>query len=388
MRYKILKPGNIPLQIAEAKERPLALILNSRQTKFPRGCDGWMTGTARAIDTYTSLGYTILASVEMNTYEFALWYAGSKGYPLAVFIPVWGTDDAREAAARVMDDFALNAEKVFFLPCITGIPAQRHKDFWPERDRALALSADAIAPVSIRPGGGLEELIASLPPARVRGDFRIDYEAGSGRGRAGIAQAGSRRFESWDYLVHWTRSFHTPFPGETRAEYYASVFADPSGYSHSAAHTLERILETGTVFASSDGIRGGYAGVSMTADQPELSLSIVRWRSRKDRYTYEPYGIAIARGYMETLGARPVVYGGDEDYDDMYDEDKPFFQFRGREGRWVKENEWRIPGDLRLGEIPKGNAAVVVPDAAASEKTAPLAHKLGMDIVVLNPRII
>jgi hypothetical protein len=51
------------------------------------------------------------------------------------------------------------------------------------------------------------------------------------------------------------------------------------------------------------------------------------------------------------LGARPVVYGEERDWDLMPETERPFFQAMGGKHDWREEQEWRIQGEVRLKDF-------------------------------------
>jgi hypothetical protein len=72
---------------------------------------------------------------------------------------------------------------------------------------------------------------------------------------------------------------------------------------------------------------------------------------------------------LEQLGARPVCYGSEADYDALPVEQRPYFQPSSRVKRgadsssslsWSEEREWRLLGDLMLEQLPAGGLAVFV----------------------------
>jgi hypothetical protein len=384
LNYIILKQGKIAEQIGRALEMKTALVLNSRQRKSLSGTDEWMRRTARVLDELIAGGYTILSSLEMTTYEFTVWYAGSHGGRLAVFVPVYGGEDARDETLRCMTDFGLDPRRTVFFPYVTDVPRQRHKDLWPERDAGLMAAAGLVVPVSIRPGGNLETLLAGIAPEKVRRGYMIDYPEGHPVKRTKLPEMPRKMLPGWDCLTHWTSSSHGPFPGETSAEYYESIFGDTAGFSHSALHALGRIIGSGVIYGGSGGIRGGRRAVSFTADDPYESLGRMFWRSRRQRYTFEPYGIAFDRAWLESIGARPVIYGADEDYDEMDESDQPFFQSSGRDNRWEGEREWRIAGDLRLSGAPPGSIRIIVPARADEERLREYVGIIPVEVIVLS----
>jgi len=78
----------------------------------------------------------------------------------------------------------------------------------------------------------------------------------------------------------------------------------------------------------------------------------VKWRPSLLRWTFEPYGIALSREKLSSLGARPVIYSEDYQYRFLQEMDRPFFQSGGHDKNdWNQEQEWRHIGDLDLSQF-------------------------------------
>ncbi len=105
---------------------------------------------------------------------------------------------------------------------------------------------------------------------------------------------------------------------------------------------------------------GGENAVSFTSLSTEDSASLMRWRKRFVRYSFEPYGIAIKRDVLASLGTHKVNYRNTNDTE--INCDSLFIQSSGKKGNWKKEEEWRLRGDLVLNNIDKNDILVLVPD--------------------------
>ncbi len=165
----------------------------------------------------------------------------------------------------------------------------------------------------------------------------------------------------WDALIHWTRKTANPWPGETKADFYAAFDTKENGYPRSGFHTLKRILKQRRLMASKKLIRGNKSVVSLTECLPWELAKLVKWRPGLFRWTFEPYGIALNRSKLESLGARSVIYGEDYQFRFLQEQDIPFFQSCGHdENNWREEKEWRHLGDLDLTLFQPEDAIVFV----------------------------
>ena len=88
------------------------------------------------------------------------------------------------------------------------------------------------------------------------------------------------------------------------------------------------------------------------------------FRAHLSRWDFEPYGIAFQRNaFLRKFGARPVVYGGEAEWQSMDEDEKPYFQTRKSSSEkidWQTEKEWRVIGDLDLNLVGPEDAVVFV----------------------------
>jgi len=337
------------------RRRKTALILNSRQQKHPRGSDSWVRNTTKAVEFAAGEGYSIVSSVGMNTWELVTYHASRQEAELLLLIPkdVVDPDD-------LIFDFNLDAERVEF--CEVGCKTTIGKKWWHARDLMALDLADLVIPVSIRPGGDLEGMIASSEKETNR-DFAVEYDSGS---RPLYEPVNPERIiiderDDWEYITHWTRSFDSPWPDQRPYDYYEMVASGGSHYSHSALNTLLHIVSTGRLAGSSRRIKGGFEVVAFTKKHPAVAVELMKWRARFVRWNFEPYGIAIETGTALQLGMRPVVYGTHDDYDMLDDSDKSFYQNVGEKGGdWEPESEWRHAGVLDLNLVPPDRLRIIV----------------------------
>ncbi|MHB8382935.1 MAG: hypothetical protein ACYDC3_11445 [Candidatus Binataceae bacterium] len=117
-----------------------------------------------------------------------------------------------------------------------------------------------------------------------------------------------------------------------------------------AIDNLIAILEDKTIRGGRRMVRGGASAVCLfDAALSDLRTILVR----RNRRRYQPYGIAIDRGYAFARGARPVIYLPWREAKEIVAprehwrvvsielERKPVVD-------WTHEREWRVPGDLPL----------------------------------------
>lgn len=173
------------------------------------------------------------------------------------------------------------------------------------------------------------------------------------------------------WLCHWTRPAAGPWPGETRQHYCESLLRDHC--DHSARGTLLRILAEQRLRASRLAIRGGHPVVSFTA----VPLSDFRrrrvFRGHRQRYDFEPWGLAIRRSALRSYDLRPVRYGCDDIWKSLSAADQPWYQKATQDGvtDTVAEQEWRIPQDVDLSLLNPNDAVVFVDSAAAFDTVQP-----------------
>jgi hypothetical protein len=182
--------------------------------------------------------------------------------------------------------------------------------------------------------------------------------------RYDFASSPVNKLQSGNWLVHWTRSSPGPWPGETASSFFRDMLAHPGIYVRSARDTLMKILAERVIKASSWKIPGAVPVVSLTENTPETALTLVKWRKRFVRYTYEPYGIAIRREALESSGARAVTYAVSAPGTEagMW-----WYQSPGAVADCTREREWRHPGDIRLDTLDPKDWFPVVPGRSDAE---------------------
>ncbi len=101
------------------------------------------------------------------------------------------------------------------------------------------------------------------------------------------------------------------------------------------------------------------------------------FRKHLGRWDFQPFGIAIDRESLAEMGAKPVIYGDEEVWASLGDQQRPFFQLestRRQDIDWREEQEWRLIGDVDLNRIGCDSAVVFVPSLPDAEVVAALSR--------------
>jgi len=188
-----------------------------------------------------------------------------------------------------------------------------------------------------------------------------------------------------NYLYHYTRASAGPWPGETYREYLLNLLDERPLSGHSALDTLIRILQEGLVRAGSKMVRSQAEVSSWSSHRPGELFEMGKWNRGLARWTVEPYGIAVRRDILRSLGAKPAIYGGERVYSRIAESERYRFQLSrtAPSGSWRHEREWRVRGGLALDKIESHGGFVFVP--AKEEKEELCGHiNSGLPIVVLD----
>jgi len=343
------------------------LILNSAHEKYLRGSSPWIRETVRAVRRCAGRKVRLVCSTEPSPWDIVTYLAGRHRIEqLQIVKALRGPDGSREYR-RILDDFALDGALVepLFLPAAADI---HPKAGWQLRDRCALEHADVVCPVSIRPGGRLDTLLAEFAgTVDIRNEFRIPWEL---RKRAPLPDYSScdiSPFPPGNWLVHWTRASAGPWPGERAWEFYRDVLERPGVSVRSAEETLVRILSEKRIAGSIWRLPRNETAVSFSSLEVSEAVHLMRWRKRFVRFSFEPYGVAVRAGALLDRGARPVDYIVDGA--PASDSDERLFQHaKGTLTDWESEREWRISGDVDLAGIGAGDLLAVVPDIRTADR--------------------
>jgi hypothetical protein len=341
------------------------LVLNSAQSRYPRGCDPWVRATVAAFDRLAGTSAIAVVSSSPLMWDFAAFLAAGRGMRLRFFVPDFDRGAAERKYRQALTDLTIahdRAEPVF----LESSRAITKADVWRLRDINALHGADVIYPVAITPEGRLETLLRTETlNGEIRDTFRIAPSNTKQRmPRYDFANAPVHALPKGNWLVHWTRSSPGHWSGETAATFFRDMLASPEQYVRSARDTLMKILAERVIRASSWKIPGAVPVVSLTENTPETALTLMKWRKRFVRYTYEPYGIAIRLEALESSGARAVTYAVSAPGPDagMW-----WYQSPGAVADWTREREWRHPGDIRLDAIDSRDWFPIVPGRSDTE---------------------
>ncbi len=343
------------------------LILNSAHGKYPAGSEGWIHATLRAVQETASPGVTFIVSHEPIPWDITAYLAGQSNARVELIIKSPENARGRVEFTRLIDDFGLDDRRA--MPCYLGeTSAYAHpKERWQIRDRLALMRADAVFPISIRPGGRLDHMLRESGfRDKVRDDYRIGWTPNRLFPRYTLTGRVWNPLPPGQWLAHWTRSCAGKWPGERSSVFFRDLFDRPETYVRGAGATLGRILDEKRIRASSWKTPGGAPMTAFTALSPGDALALMRWRKRFVRYSFEPYGLAFRKDILVELGAAEVMYTGEHP-----GESHPasiFTHAAGKDGHWVAEREWRLPGDLDLRDIPPDAARVIAPDNVAAEE--------------------
>ncbi len=339
--------------------------MNSRQGKTPDASAQWLKNTAELVKILVEHKAVVISSLGMTTWEVVTWLVGSEEGSLILIVPDIDPEYVPGFVRGVIEDFQLvNSKLLFIFPDKEAKQSKNYRKL-PKKDFWIASLADRIYPISVRNGGNQSRIIElfSVVPGRVSDKFVVEYQKPSSQifHPDQLPKLKDKGDAEWEFLTHWTRTAINPWPGETKAEYYRSFFQQSEGYSHSGFNTLCRILRDMTIMGSDKLIRGVIKTVSLTEIPPWQINRLIRWRSPLQRWTFEPYGIAIKKGRLNEEGCRRVIYGWDYQYRFLQEDDRPYFQAIERDGYdWRQEREWRCVGDLDLKKFEPRDVKVIV----------------------------
>jgi len=365
----------------ELVDNKLAAVLNSSQSKTPCGNDSWINNSIAAVKHLIDHGYTLVTSLYLNTWELQVYLASAYGGSQVIVSPVVGEDPGYNIYYKTVEQFKLDKDKTAMVFVKPDSDSKKPKAAWFKRDLAVEQIADLLVPVSIRPKGKLEKLLAETEKNTIS-DFRVDYSAPLVKPPG--YDFGKAKFdvENWDYIAHWTRTHHGPWPGESKYDFYQRLANSGSEYPNNAFNTLKNMMLNKRIYASSRRIRKSIRCIGFSDLEPRSMLNCMRWLPKRVNWNFEPYGIAIKKDQADRLGIRKAIYGDDDTYEKLPRNFQPYFQSRGTgDVDWSEENEWRKLGDLNLGDIDEKDLALIVWDP--SEATE-LAKITGVRVISLN----
>ena len=160
-------------------------------------------------------------------------------------------------------------------------------------------------------------------------------------------------------LFHFARKPDQNVPADKRGSMWLA---------ENASSVLTKIISEGKLRGSSNKIRGGYQCVCFTESpitELAATFSMVKIAANHTQHTrYEPYGVAVRKEWLFSLGGRPVIYQPDVEYD-LLPEDLRYRHVhydpnKGIDFTW--EREWRIQIDHLI--LDPRETLVIVPTAS------------------------
>jgi hypothetical protein len=343
----------------ELTNNKLAAILNSSQSKTPCGEDAWINGSVAAVRNLLDRGNTVITSLYLNTWELLVYLVSEYGGSQVIVSPVTGENLGYNLYYKTIKQFKLDKNKTAMVFVKPESDSKKPKAAWFRRDQAIFKMADLLAPVSIRPRGKMERLLSETEK-EIESKFRIDYVGPLVQPPKYDFKKATFTDAKWDYIVHWTRTHHGPWPGESKYEFYKRLVNSGTEYPNKAFNSLKNMIRERKVYASSERIRKSIRCIGFSDLEPESMLKLMRWLPKRVRWNFEPYGIAVRKVAAEKAGIRQVIYGDDDLYEKLSEDDKPYFQSRGKKDvDWSEEHEWRKIGDLAIGDIPDDNLMLI-----------------------------
>ncbi len=371
----------------------LSAAFNSRKGKDTRRADPWVHALRRVFVCTAEESTTWVSSFGTPLYDLVTCWADLHKKPIvliAVPSPAQAPWDHFRAIFPGMTPR-------WFLSCLPGRAACPPKKWVLCRDRMVAAAADRWFVIEIRRGGNLLRVLCDEMSVCPRPFWVFPARSGAPEteGNTAILQAFPRYGRRWPggsepmgrspekphgrarpdpravletppleepFLFHYTRSCPGPWPGQSRCAWAEDLFRASPWADHTALDTLWRILMERRLRACGRLIRGQIPVVSWTRVPPQDLSRLTRWNPALIRWTFEPYGIAIKRKVLKTLGARPVIYAREAHYFKIPERDRFRFQLHepGRPS-WKGEKEWRLQGDLSLDALERNDWWAFVP---------------------------
>lgn len=171
--------------------------------------------------------------------------------------------------------------------------------------------------------------------------------------------------ESVPFLTHWTRAKESVSLQKLSDAELDELLLSDENCDRSALGVLLSILKQRRIRATAQTIRGPVPVVCFTAMPLQQITEQRTFRTHRGRWDFEHYGLCIRREALRRFGARPVIYGTDEEFESLSDADRPWFQLRASassssEIDWTIEQEWRMPGDVDLTLFSPDDVVVFV----------------------------
>jgi hypothetical protein len=381
--------------------------LNSRKPRMAAPDASWLRALRTTLEEIGARAGTLVASSGILTHDLVSAFAHDGKLPLLRILPHFhgfkGVRGVRGSPAKPWGPATDLTCQFGGLHCPKAVR-------WTCRDRMLAHLADVHVVLELRASSGLIPILAAQHRRSSRAVWMLAPESGGDTTNAGnralmdqlpepvrlfhatdapepgrlqapgavsvdrssLVLCSPKSMHWEDYLFHYTRSCHGPWPGEDFRDYCLSLLRGDPLSAHTALATLSRMINEGRIRASRLLVRGGRAVVSLTSRPPHELHRFRRWNRSQARWTLEPYGMAIRKGALRKRGVKPTIYGDETVYRLLRAVDRHRFQSTGPRASWMAEREWRLDGDLCIREFPLEDWLAFVPDRADAERLAGL----------------
>jgi hypothetical protein len=333
-------------------------ILLSRQPMRPSGKAEWIRKTRSALQWVYESDMLLYTSAGMCTWEIILVLAKQIKITQRILIPSVTIEDFHYKCRPLASQFELNGESEKFVPVLPDSPVSvSHKDLMRKRDKVICEKADILVPVSVRKNGHMSALLSELgkKDKKIEKRFIIDYKERTTALTYGIEEryitGEIKNIRNGQYITHWTRTANSSWPTERLIDYYTAIIESES-YPRNAFATLQNILKTKQIVASSSHMPDNTPTVCFTALSPCEIVPLIRWRARYRQMSFEPYGIGITKHYALKQGIQPVQYYKKKADCHVPQYDMWLTQSSGKKTDWRAEEEYRFRGDFDLSLIP------------------------------------
>ncbi len=145
-------------------KKPVVLILNSAQSKYPIGSDLWIQATMEAANTLSRQNVKMLCSTGPVMWDIVTFLAGKNGMEIILVVKAHDDKAGHMEFGRLLEEYNLDESHTYPL-YIRKIPENQPKKIWVLRDNFALRTADVVYPIFIRPGGRLDKLLS-------KADFR------------------------------------------------------------------------------------------------------------------------------------------------------------------------------------------------------------------------
>ncbi len=296
----------------------------------------------------------------LSTWELIVYLVARKNGNQIIVSPYADDGDGSSVFERTLKQFDLDITKTAMVFVKPDSDSTKIKSTWPKRDKAVISLAELILPVSIRHKGKLDTLLDESDKI-INTNFQTDYVKANVKPPRYDIKNITSQLPDRDFITHWTRTRHGPWPDESKTGFYNKLINSGSLYPNNAFNSLKNMIIKKIIKGSSFRIRSKIRCVGFSDLDPHKMLAQMRWLPKRVNWNFEPYGVAIRKSAADKIGIKPVNYGNDIDYKDLQSKDKPYFQHVGaKEVDWSIEKEWRKIGDVDLSAINNDDLAYLV----------------------------